>query len=119
MFYFKADDVEYRVAFRHEDSTRNSAKRMTICSLQRKGIVDDDHSNNNWIELGHGVAHCSKQDQFVKATGRKIALTRMLEYFERSDRKVIWQAYWERYFGVVVAENKLAKVNLSDQNDLH
>lgn len=40
-----------------------------------------------------GVAVCSRQDEFTKATGRKIALSRAMFGIERSTRGQLWADY--------------------------
>jgi hypothetical protein len=44
---------------------------------------------------GHrgGAAECSASDRYVKAVGRKVALTRALADIPRSIRKGVWEAY--------------------------
>jgi hypothetical protein len=43
-----------------------------------------------------GSAFCSPYDQFNKTLGRKLALQRVLCWFEdKFDRTMFWQAYWE------------------------
>jgi len=43
-------------------------------------------------------AYCSKKDQFSKKKGRKISLTRALEFFvEKEVRKIIWQEYFKQW----------------------
>ena len=42
-----------------------------------------------------GLAACSKQDRFCKATGRKLALQRALEQvrLSKDERRMVWEAY--------------------------
>ena len=50
-------------------------------------------------KIARGEAMCQKNDQFVKAIGRKIALTKALEdyvEFSKYDRTKVWDAYWNR-----------------------
>ncbi len=50
--------------------------------------------------LSKGESKCSPLDNFIKAVGRKIALTRALmnadDPFAKADRTAIWDAYWRR-----------------------
>ena len=43
-----------------------------------------------------GKAVCSPEDNFCKATGRKVALTRALRTLPRDLRKEVWDTYLER-----------------------
>lgn len=59
--------------------------RITDCEI---------YFNGELVALG--VAYCSKQDQFVKYKGRKLALTRALEdgLFDKKERTGFWNKYW-------------------------
>ena len=48
------------------------------------------------LEGSIGVTVCSTDDNFCRATGRKIALTRALQNYPREFRREIWQAYHKR-----------------------
>ena len=45
---------------------------------------------------GGGHADCSIHDQFSRAKGRKIALTRAIARFPKSVRRQVWEAYFKR-----------------------
>ena len=52
--------------------------------------------------VAEGVTFCSLKDNFCKATGRRIALTRALEkmrmkvpYMTKAERRKVWEAYLE------------------------
>jgi len=46
-------------------------------------------------EMAHGVAICSKRDQYCKNTGRKISLERALKNTEvnKWERTIVWKSY--------------------------
>lgn len=45
--------------------------------------------------VGHAKAECSLTDNFNKAVGRKVALTRALEFMKmgKAYRTIVWEAY--------------------------
>ena len=81
---FTLDD--YRVSFNHThfDPNFDLFRGYTHCFISK-----DDKAEFM------GVAWCSTQDQFNKATGRKVALTRALKPFDKETRTRFWNAYWE------------------------
>lgn len=56
-----------------------------------------DNPENHAAE---GRAICSALDQFNKAVGRKVALTRALKPFDKEIRTRFWKAYWKAQGGV-------------------
>lgn len=85
---FKLTDengIQWRVAFRYAKDY-SGKRRLTHCS------ITDLESGT---EYG-GFAMCSKDDQFVKAVGRKLALADALTAFDRPFRKMVWNAYWDK-----------------------
>lgn len=65
------------------------------------------HRGETYCYIEHGeepisieVAFCSKDDQFHKPTGRKVALTRAIKNFDKEFRTKIWKAYWNKIKGV-------------------
>lgn len=48
--------------------------------------------------VGHATAECSPLDNFEKATGRKVALTKALAWMKmgKEDRSHVWEAYQNR-----------------------
>jgi hypothetical protein len=66
-----------------------SGFRYTTCTLY-------DHPEFTNIV---GYAHCHPSDQFNKAVGRKLALTRILEHptlkLNKAQRTKVWNAYFE------------------------
>ena len=43
----------------------------------------------------HGEARCSRKDNFVRAVGNRLALTRAIETLPISTREALWAAYWQ------------------------
>lgn len=67
----------------------------TTCMIVPADAVDPD----DILAAGYlGVAWCSAEDAFVKATGRKIALTEALQSWgiTREQRREVWDAYHGR-----------------------
>lgn len=79
---FKVDDI-VGMYFRYTTDEK-TGRRQTHCH-----IVDDTEE-----ELSHGVAECSKEDQFDKAVGRRLALARAVEPFTKAERREVWSAYY-------------------------
>jgi hypothetical protein len=73
--------------------------RRTSCSLFE---LKDDHS---MISLGYGWALCSRNDNFSKETGRKLALARVLKKMTprlgRKEREIVWLTYLARPRNIV------------------
>ena len=62
-------------------------KAATICEIFE--IVDTDSVK----AVSKGKAFCTKNDQFVKATGRKVALRKAVASLPREQRVEIWSSY--------------------------
>lgn len=85
----KVDGKQYRVNFAH--LKYDDGERVTVCSFGlpvAKGELPK--------VLATGVARCSKHDNFNKATGRKLSLTRALNgvEFTKSQRTQVWNQYF-------------------------
>ena len=67
--------------------------RVTHCRLVNDN-KDDTHKDFNKT-FGEGLAYCSINDNFERAIGRKIALTRALKDagFDKDTRTAIWKEY--------------------------
>ena len=75
---------EYIVKWLYVPKPKNT--KETLCHLY----------NDEKMEGSIGSAVCSKDDNFCRATGRKIALTRALQNYPREFRREVWQAYHKR-----------------------
>jgi hypothetical protein len=80
MFTIELNNREYRVKFWHGNSTTEA------------WIVDEESKVP--FAIGHADLHPS--DPYVKAIGRKLALTRALNEFteSREERREVWNKYW-------------------------
>jgi hypothetical protein len=67
----------------HVDECMDSRFSTEICGADKRGV---------------GFAWCAYQDEFVKATGRKIALARAMQNLglPRETRQAIWFQYLDR-----------------------
>ena len=74
-------DVEYKVRFRHDPP--DLFERETVCDF-----FDGEKLRYT------GWAICVEGDQFQRAKGRQIALTRAIANLPREDRKLVWQQYF-------------------------
>ena len=79
MYRVTVDGVELDVDFRH----CTGWPQYTIC------VISVDGRN-----LTGGTAKCCPSDQFCRATGRKLALTRAVAELPKHVRKAIWEGYW-------------------------
>lgn len=106
----------YRVWFKHTRLANPNtalfacfplAQAITICRIDK---IDEDGS---YTQVAEAVAACSRKDNFCKATGRKLALTRALadvrvryrggmltRPLSKDERREFWQAYFDRMGGV-------------------
>ena len=75
---------EYNVKWQYVNI--DGQRVTTCCDIYRDEILDGSS----------GYAVCSKDDNFCRATGRKIALTRALQNYPREFRREVWQAYHKR-----------------------
>ena len=74
------------VDFQHSKCVDEKFSVITNCTF-----IDEEG-----ISIGTGSAKCMRADQFVKATGRKIAMTRaMPSNFTKEQRKEVWEQYWQ------------------------
>lgn len=80
MFKIELNNREYRIKFHH-------SPRLT-----EAWIVDEESK----IPFAIGYADVHPKDSFVKAVGRKLALSRALREFteSKSERKQVWDKYW-------------------------
>jgi len=62
-------------------------RRRTLCRIHDASGV-----------LGSGLTKCSRNDQFVKSTGRKLALARAMQdaRLDREARRLLWAQYLGR-----------------------
>lgn len=79
---------EYKIGFKHrffdkEPGATQFFRACTLCTICEGGKT-----------LSTGYALCVMADNFVKATGRRIALTRALAGFPREVRAEFWAQYW-------------------------
>ena len=83
---------------------------MKITVKRRKYIVRYHHhfpyrtattcfiQNARGQTIGEGFAECSEKDNYCKATGKKVALTKALRNMSpesKEDRAAFWQAIWK------------------------
>lgn len=78
---FKIGEGEYRLEFEHrtpamaEMVIAPNATRVTVAKLlRREGTADKPKDS----VVASGIALCTNRDQYVKETGRRIALDRLL-----------------------------------------
>jgi hypothetical protein len=88
-----------RFRFEHEqfDPPREGISYRLIRGRTRLTVDIPLGCLGGWVRWGW--AECSISDPFVKAVGRKVALTRALKDYPRlprSTRKAIWEAYLKR-----------------------
>lgn len=73
-------ETEFRLHFRHDNGVTTAYLRTPVASN----------------DLASAQARCSTKDKFVKETGRKIALTRMLAPLSKEFRTAVWTCYLNR-----------------------
>jgi hypothetical protein len=92
MFYI---DDDLRVRFKHfiERSAYGKPTGMTNCIIEMGYI--DDNGDKKWTRVHIDTAYCSPKDQFDRAVGRKVALTKVLRNIPLAHRR---KEYWDAYF---------------------
>ena len=58
----------------------------TVCHIKK----------NKTVTVVEGFAYQNPQDEYKKETGRKLSLARAIQDFDKSDRKIFWEAYLSR-----------------------
>lgn len=104
---FIVSDCIYNIRFQHDRDPIPVASKLapggylhpkvsTYCTIR------NEQTNET---VGFGVSHCSDSDNFNKAYGRKLSLTRALEHMacSRTKRTAFWRAYNNRNTGVLLA----------------
>ena len=96
MLTFDCGDKKYRVNFEHCNliSINDDGKQCNGYTTARLEAFE----TAEWKSLGQeATAYCSLEDQFNKARGRKVALTKLLnKEFSREQRKEIWKQIFFR-----------------------
>ena len=93
----KVGEDIYKVTFAHIQPKTKRRKMATLCNVWKYNENYLALGENRWTNLNYGIAKCGVDDNFCKETGRKIALTRALRYFEDKEiRTAIWDAYFHR-----------------------
>lgn len=89
--------AKYRIRFEYGRRLTRRAKkprRLTSCLIEQahwKGAA-----RATWVVVSQGETECSRKDQFVRETGRKIALERALWGWSQPSRARAWAAYRNR-----------------------
>lgn len=75
----------------------NYQVRIYHSNTANKGTAIELYKGNDVIGTGSTRVH--KTDQFVKAKGRKVALTRALlnANLPREERMTVWNSYWQKF----------------------
>lgn len=61
---------------------------ITICNV---------YHDNTETDVGESYAFASRSDQFNRATGRKVALTRAIAGLPKNERAAIWNDYLNQF----------------------
>lgn len=76
----------YYVEFQYDSSVDNNYQRP-----YRHTTAKVYGPNDDLISIGHAM--CVPTDNFSRRVGRKMALTRALEGFDRAVRRAVWRDY--------------------------
>lgn len=97
----------FRVEFYHVKVTNptydlfpHGISHITDCAIFPDTIAEDEKVHKGPVQnlaFTFGSAFCSVEDNFNKAIGRKLALTRALEgsKFSKEERTAIWETYFD------------------------
>ena len=86
-----------RISFHHNiiQEDGKPVRGSTRCTIEEEYLYD----GGGFREISHGHSECYVGDQFNKAIGRKIALTRAMQNpflgFSKATRTKIWKRYFE------------------------
>jgi len=107
MFKLNVGSTKYNVYFRYRpvpdkkyDKDHTVPLRSTQCYIEAVDVSKIDTNNPDekpgYFVVAHGETVQSRQDNFCRATGRKIALARALANLthDRELRKAFWDAYF-------------------------
>jgi hypothetical protein len=89
------DDHIYMIHFRVAPPSDVVKSRGVLCTIH-PGPCKEKARPCNTPESRIGTALCSVRDQFVRKTGKKIALTRAMDAFPRELRAKLWHEYLKR-----------------------
>lgn len=105
MILVKTANKQFALIFAHKMAWHKPLEEMEpikVRATQCEIFEVDEKGHLKVPRLSRGIAKCSLMDNFVKAIGRKIALTRALDdetsphKFSKYERTVIWDAYFKR-----------------------
>lgn len=85
--YIKIGEKTYNLTFRYGNvQTKRGVRSYTDCLL----------NNEDGTNIMSGRSVCAPGDNFRRAEGRKIALTKAIRGFKRDFRKALWTEYLKR-----------------------
>jgi beta-mannanase len=90
MFHITLKEKDYYVDFQHENHTQDAPglfetpESSTTCTISIGEEV-----------VNRGKATLCRKDQYCRATGRKVAMTRALKSFPKQVRKEFWATYFK------------------------
>ena len=96
MFIIEDVRVSFIHSVRQEDG--KPVRGSTMCVLEKKFNETEPSPKTYFVTLSHGHGECYVGDQFNKAIGRKVALTRALESNFPGNTKEFRTKLWKKYF---------------------
>ena len=90
------DGLPVRVTWRYEPYMQDyNWYRATTCFIE---VENTSETGATYYDVFSGETRNIYPDNFCKATGRKVALTKALKTsgFSKAQRKAIWDAYFSR-----------------------
>jgi len=85
MFRLATDSGELKVKFRHIRDDDPRSRAQTDCYIFKDDVIEEV-----------GITFCSLSDNFSRAVGRKIALTRAVKNLPKDLRTKIWHEYFSK-----------------------
>jgi hypothetical protein len=94
---FKLGNAEFEIRFEHtnipEEDERNSAAFL---------YASPSHKDSPYLAVGAG--YCHPRDNFCRAVGRRVALTRLIKEMKdksfilsKEDSRIIWDIYFKTF----------------------
>lgn len=86
------EGLTFLAHFRH---VQIDGRWQTHCSVHCAPCLTQSRPCGTETKL-NGVAKVSEKDSFCRATGRKIAFTKAIQTLPRSERRLLWAAYFSK-----------------------